>query len=816
MEKSYKFHLVPNWDEQFDILAHDFTPSKRIQSNVDYVSKHHSEIDPERAMLVTESYKATENQPMYLRRAKALYKFLEEKTIYIKPDELVVGNLAFKPLSSMIYPEYSYDWIIDEMENQPFDQRELEPYIISEETKEKLRSIKDYWLGNTVFDRTNSILPEEVKTSLAVNVFDVGNYITGGIGHFTCAYDKAIDRGLFSIRKEILDRKASLDKADPDYADKVTLYDSLVISIDAVEVFAKRYAKLARKLAEKETDEQRKWELTMIAENCERVPMYPARTFWEACQSFWFIQIVIQIESNGHSISPGRWDQYMYPYYKADVESGLLTKREAQELVDSVWVKLGETEKIKSTPVTKSFSGACKSQNLQAGGLTRDGLDATNDLSYIVLNASGRTKMCEPAISVRLSVKNPDSLWEKAIEVNKLGIGMPAFYNDEVTIQMLLNRGVTLEDARDFSIVGCVEPDVPGKTYAWHDSGFFNLLRCLELALNDGYPMGPAYKKYGRVGVATGKLTDMKSIEDVKEAYKKQVEYFADLIVLANNVEDKVHQEMAPVLLPTLLIDPCIEKGIGVSHGGAKYNFTGPQGIAISNVADSLAAIDTMVFKDKKVTAEELYKALLNNWKGHEVLQQKMLQCPHFGNDDDYVDELGHFAAIVYCKAIENRPNARGGIFQPGLYPVSANIPFGETTWASADGREAGVALADGISPVHGRDVNGPTAALKSVAKVDHVIASNGTLLNQKYHPSALSGIEGNRNFMNAMKVYFEKGGFHNQVNVVSADTLRDAQKHPEKYKNLVVRVAGYSAYFVRLGPALQNDIIERTEFIMA
>lgn len=808
------YHLVPNWNEDYNPLDHEFEPSARIKANVEYVTSFDSEIDPDRAMLVTQSYMETENEPIMIRRAKSFLKTVEEKTLYIKPEELIVGNLAFKPLSSMVYPEYSYDWIIDEMENQPFDQRELEPYAITEETKEKLRSIKEYWLGKTLCDRSLSLFPEDVRKARAINLFDVGNYLTGGIGHYTCDYDKAISRGFESIREEIICYKENILKSDTKYAEKVTFYEACLIEIDAMKVFADRFAKMLRLQAAEEKDEQRKWELTKIAENCEHVPMKPARTFWEAIQSFWFIQVALQIESNGHSISPGRWDQYMYPYFKADIEKGTITLREAQELVDSLWVKFGETEKIKSTPTTRCFAGACKSQNIQAGGLTKEGLDATNELSYISLNAMGRTKMSEPAMSVRISVKNPDALWEKAIEVNKLGLGMPAFYNDEVTIQMLLNRGVTLEDARDFSIVGCVEPDVPGKTYAWHDSGFFNLLRCLELAINDGYPMSTEYAEFGRVGVATGKLTEMSCIEDVMDAYEKQINYFAELIVQANNIEDIVHMEMSPVMLPSMLIDPCIQTGIEVSHGGALYNFTGPQGIAVSNVADCLSAIDTMVFKEKKVSASELMSALLADWEGYEVLQKQMSKVPHFGNDEDYVDKLGHFAAVTYCKAIENRPNARGGIFQPGLYPVSANVPFGETTWASADGRNAGVPLADGISPVHGRDVNGPTAALKSVAKVDHVIASNGTLLNQKYHPSALEGSDGNRNFMNAMKVYFEEGGFHNQVNVVSADTLRDAQKHPDKYKSLVVRVAGYSAYFVRLGPALQNDIIERTEFV--
>ncbi len=811
---STKRHLVKNWDEPYNVLDHEFTPSERIQENIDYITSFESEIDPERAMIITESYKETENEPIMIRRAKAFLKTVSEKTIYIKPNELIVGNLAFKPLSSMIYPEYSYKWVIDEMENRPFDQRDLEPYQITEDTKEKLRSIKDYWFDSTLCDRSLSLFPEEVTKAREVNVFDVANYLTGGIGHFTCNYDKVISRGFESIKEEIIDRKKNLSKADVDYADKEIFYDACLIEIDAMEIFANRYADKLEELAAVEEDAQRKWELETMVQNCRNVPMKPAQNFWEALQSFWFVQVAIQIESNGHSISPGRFDQYMYPYFKKDIDNGELSMRDAQELIDSVWVKLAETEKIKDAGTTKCFSGACKSQNLQAGGVTKDGQDATNELSYMILNAMGRTKQPEPAMSVRMSVKNPDSLWEKAIEVNKLGIGMPAFYNDEVTIEMLLNRGVKLEDARDFSIVGCVEPDVPGKTYAWHDSGFFNLLRCLELAINDGYPMGPQYKEYGRVGVATGTLRDMKSIEEVKAAYKKQVEYFADLIVLANNIEEKVHKEMSPVMLPSMLIDPCIETGIEVSHGGAEYNFTGPQGIGIANVADSLAAIDTLVFKDKVVTGGELLDAMLADWNGYEVLQKRAENCPHFGNDDDYVDDFGYFGAITYCKAIENRPNTRGGVFQPGLYPVSANIPFGETTWASADGRKAGVAIADGISPVHGRDVNGPTAGLKSVSKIDHVIASNGTLLNQKYHPNTLKGKEGDKKFMDAMKVYFDNGGFHNQINVVSADTLRDAQVHPEKYKSLVVRVAGYSAYFTRLGPALQNDIIERTELV--
>jgi formate C-acetyltransferase len=786
----------------------------RIKADVEEVLSYSSEVDPERAVIITQSYKENEGEHIYIRRAKFLRNVLERKTIYIKRNELIVGNLAFKPLASMIFPEFSYRWVIDEMENHPFEERDLEPYVIPEDTKEKLRGIADYWVGNTLCDRAEGLFPEALKKALDASVFSVGNYLTGGIGHYTMGYEKAIKHGLACVRDEARTRMSVLDPTDPDYADKKAFYSAVTMVVDGAEVYASRYAQMAEDMAEKESDAQRKRELLRIADNSRRVPMYPARDLWEACQAFWFVQVIVQIESNGHSISPGRLDQYMFPFYEKDTASGNLTKREAQEIIDSLWVKLGETEKIKCKEVTRAFSGACKSQNVQAGGITPEGKDATNDLSYIILNSTARTKMCEPAMSVRFSNKSPEELWEKAIEVIKVGLGMPALYNDEVIIPALLNRGVELEDARSYSIVGCVEPHVPGKTYGWHDSGFFNLAKCLELALNDGYPMDPSYdRNLGRVGLPTGTLLEMGTFDEVLKAYDKQVKYFVDLIILANNIIDRTHQEMAPVPFASILIDPCLEKGLDASRGGAKYNFTGPQGIAIANVADSLAALKKYVFTEG-LSREDVYNALLRNWKGYEVVQSRLSQGPHFGNDDDYVDELAHHAALAYCKCVEKKPNARNGIFQPGLYPVSANVPFGESTWATPDGREAGIPLADGISPVHGQDVNGPTAVLKSVAKVDHVIASNGTLLNQKFHPSALEGIEGNRNFMNAMRVYFELGGLHNQVNVVSADVLRDAQKNPGKYANLVVRVAGYSAYFVRLGPVLQNDIIERTEFL--
>lgn len=786
-------------------------------------------ICPERALLWTESMKQTEGEPQIIRCAKALAHVLRNMTIWIGKYELIVGNQASKPRAAPVFPEFSYDWFIKEMEEFPFEKRPGDRFEISEETKKKLKEIHEYWKGKTVHDYTKSLMSEEAlmaDASYGAGVFTIGNYFFTGIGHICPRYTLPLQKGWKGMKQWVEQKLKEVDRSTPVGIRKSLFYQALLIVLDAVMDFIKRYAALARKMAKEATGE-RKRELEQIAENCEWVSENPPRTFWEALQLWWFVHLIVQIESSGHSISPGRFDQYMYPFYKKDIEEGRITKEFAQELIECAWIKLNEINKIRDWGSTKAFGGYPMFQNLIVGGLTPDGKDATNELSFMCLDATAHVRLPQPSISIRVHSNTPKELLIKAAKVTKIGLGMPAWFNDEIIIPSMVARGRSLEDARDYCIIGCVEPDAWGREYGWHDSAFFNLNKCLELAINDGYcincsPACPIYSKCAgagkRLGLPTGDLSKFKSIEEVKEAFAKQVKYFVDLLIEANNCNDIAHQTLKPLPFLSLVIEDCIEKGIDVSAGGARYNFTGPQGVGIANVADGLSAIKKLVFEEKRISGAEFLNALKKNWEGYEWLRALVNsdKVPHYGNDDDYADEFAVFAANVYCRAVENRPTAHGGIFQPGLYPVSANVPLGAMQGATPDGRKAGQPIADGISPVHTdmgpHDIKGPTAIVLSASKLDHAIASNGTLLNQLFHPSALAGDVGDANFLALIKTYFDRKGLHDQFNVVSKEMLEDAMKHPEKYTGLVVRVAGYSVFFTGLDPSLQKDIIERTE----
>jgi len=789
------------------------------------------EVCPERALLWTESMKETEGEPQIIRNAKALAKVLREMTIWIGKYELIVGNQASKPRAAPIFPEISFDWLLKEMEEFPLEKRPGDRFEISEDTKRKLKSIAEYWKGKTTHDVSKGLMTKEIlraESGYGKGVFLGGNYFFTGVGHVAAYFPKVFEKGYLGIKEEA--KKAYQGIMNPDGTitnpkdqRKRAFYEAIMIVCDAVIDFAQRYAKLAKEMADKEKDPERKEELLQIAKNCEWVPANPARNFWEALQAWWFVQLIIQIESSGHSISPGRFDQYMYPYFKKDLESGKISKEFAQELIEHAWMKLNEINKVRDWGSTKAFGGYPMFQNLIVGGKTPDGRDATNELSFMCLDATAHVRLPQPSISIRYHDQSPDALLLKATKVTKIGLGMPAWFNDEVIIPAMLNRGRSIEDANDYCIIGCVEPDVWGREYGWHDAMFFNLNLCLELALNDGKclncsPQCMIYNKCvgagEQLGLKTGKLSDFKSFSEVQEAYEKQVQYFVHLAQEFNNAEDAGHQITKPLPFLSTVVEPCIERGLDVTAGGAKYNFTGPQGIGVANVADGLAAIKKLVYEDKVVSPETMYQALRANWEGYEDLRAKINSpdFPHYGNDDDYVDSLAAWAANVYCKAMEKCPNAHGGIFQPGLYPVSANVPAGAMQAATPDGRKAGEPIADGISPVHGHDVKGPTAVVLSASKIDHLIASNGTLLNMKFTPNALAGSLGDKNFLAMERVFFDRKGLHNQHNVVSKEMLLDAQKNPEKYSGLVVRVAGYSVFFTGLDKALQDDIIERTE----
>lgn len=771
----------------------------------------------ERAKIVTQAYKDYDGDPAVLKRAKALKRILEEVSIFIGEEELIVGNQASKPRSSPIFPEFSYAWIIEEMEREPFEKRDADRFLIDENTKADLRGLVDYWKGRTVNDLTIKALPEETFATIknsSVFTFAPDVVICSGVGHYSPHYKKVLEKGFLGIKNDAETCLAELGiPADGKDVEKYNFWKAVIISCDAVIAFAKRYATLAKEQAAAASDAARKAELLKIADICEKVPANPAGTFQEACQSFYFFQLVLQLESSGHSISPGRFDQYMYPYFQSDIDAGSITEADAQELIECLWIKLSEINKIRPIGATKAFGGYPMFQNLCIGGQTRDGKDATNKLSFMCLDASQNVKLHQPSISARLWNGTPYLLWKKIVEVTKKGLGMPALYNDEVIIPGLLNRGKSVEDARDYAIVGCVEPGPQGYEYGWSggtgDAPFFNMPSCLEYAINDGKSLLSGVQ----VGPPTGTLADFNTFDNVKAAYEKQVKYFVDHFAVITNTADLIHQQACPLPLLSCAMEPCIERGVDVSAGGAKYNATGTAGVGVSNTGDSLMALKQMVFEEKKLSGAEMLQLLKSNWEGQEVLRNEILaKVSHYGNDLPEADEMAAWAAGIYCKLTEQSVGPRGP-YSPGLYPVSANLPMGLGVGASADGRKAAEPLADGISPVHGRDVNGPTALLNSASRIDHLINSNGTLLNLRFHPSALAGEVGEAALIAALRSYFDMKGLHVQYNVVSSQKLRDAQRNPAKYKDLIVRVAGYSALFVGLDPDLQEDIITRTEF---
>ena len=831
----------------------DIPKTERIQRLVDHLYEHMPVIESARAKLLTESYKATENEPIITRRAKAFAHILRHIPIIIRDDELIVGSSTLAPRGCQTYPEFSYQWLEDELDT--VETRSADPFYIAEETKEELREVHKYWKGKTTSELALSYMAPEAVRAIEHNIFTPGNYFYNGVGHVTVKYEEVLAVGYEGIIKKAEQELSECNVGDGDYAERSHFLQAVILSCQAVIEYARRYSTLAQEMAERCTDAARKEELLRIAENCSRVPAKGAQNFYEACQSFWFVQQLIQLESSGHSISPGRFDQYMYPYYKKDMENGNISREFAQELMDCIWVKLNDLNKCRDAVSAEGFAGYSLFQNLIAGGQNKEGEDVTNDLSFMCVQASMHVRLPQPSLSVRVWNGSPHEFLIKAAELTRTGIGLPAYYNDEVIIPSLQNRGLSLEDAREYNIIGCVEPQKAGKTEGWHDAAFFNMCRPLELVFANGEDKGEM------VGVPTGEVTEMSSFEEFYNAYKKQMEYCISLLVNADNAIDVAHAKRCPLPFLSCMVDDCLKRGKSVQEGGAVYNFTGPQGFGIANMADSLFAVRKLVYEEKKVTMEEMKEALAWNFgkgldqqsvsdtaeavlrkmkdagqridentvssilkavmnaqpgeekmKRYEEIYNMIEEVPKFGNDIPEVDYFARDVAYTYTKPLQNYKNPRGGQFQAGLYPVSANVPLGGQTGATPDGRYAHTPVADGVSPSAGKDVNGPTAAATSVSRLDHFIVSNGTLFNQKFHPSALSGREGLEKFVALIRSYFDQKGMHMQFNVVDRDTLLDAQKYPEKYKHLVVRVAGYSALFTTLSRSLQDDIIRRTE----
>jgi formate C-acetyltransferase len=758
----------------------------------------------ERAVLVTEAYRAHEADPVVVRRAKALAKVLREMTLLIAEDELIVGHFSEKRRSPSVFPEYGLHWV--EYELDCFETRPHNRLRVPAEVKRALREIYPYWRGRTVCDRIRAVRTPELRRAVDRGLFANPHEWTG-LGHVALDFPRVLRDGMEGIRDEVAARLSALDGADPFSVQQRGFLEALLLLCEATVDFAHRYAALARAMAREARDPARGEELRRIAAACERVPARPARTFWEALQSFWFIQLIPQIEANGFSITPGRFDQYMYPYYRADMEAGRLSQDEAQELLECLWIKFSELARVDDRGMAEISAGYASGQNLCIGGKTGSGGDATNALSFMCLAANEHLQLPQPNFTLRLHRGTPQELLDAAVRVIARGNGMPQVLDDEIIIPALLNQGIPLREARDYIPVGCDEITVLGM-WGRCNGGYVNLAKALELALNDGRcrlsgePIGPP----------TGSAEGFSTFPDLLEAVLRQVDHAVSCMIAEANATDLVHAELAPLPFVSLLVPGCIQNGRDVTLGGARYNFTGPVGVGSATVGDSLAAIRKFVFEEKRLSLPELNAMLDADFAGHEAWRQRLIhKAPKFGNDDDSVDELVVAVTNRFFDRVDTGRNPRGGGMMPALYSVTAHVGAGKQVGATPDGRKAGVPVSDGLSPVFGRDVKGPTAALRSVTKVDLVRAPNGVIVNQRLAPGLLATEAGRLKMSQLLRGFVEAGGFHWQFNVVSTETLLEAQAHPERFCDLVVRVAGYSAFFVDLSRAAQDAIIQRS-----
>jgi len=765
-------------------------------------------VDIERAIIITEVYQGNEEKPQIMKRALALKAILSRMGICLRDDELIVGNQTKDRRGVPLFPEYAVDWIMEEMDTFPI--RQGDQFGITEEQKRSLQEMLPYWEGKCLRDKVKGSLPPSLKNMLAHGVFTNENYTMSAPGHVVPDYETVLKRGLIGIRNELNERMNALNPWDLSYGDKFNLYHACSLVCEALVEFAQRCTEQAILMAQREEDETRRGELLRISENCRRVPAEPARDFWEALQCIYFLQVALQIEGNGLAIALGRLDQMLYPFHCNDMGKGLLTRESALELIECFYLKLSEIDKIYSNQATRFLQGPAHGQTITLGGVTEEGRDATNQLSYLFLEADLDVRLVQPDLAIRVHRTTSEDFLHKVCINIREGLTKPKLFNDEVVIESLLDLGIPMEEARDWGALGCSEPVILGKTNSWGNSGHLNLAKCLELALNDG----KCVLTQKKMGLRTGDPARFTGFDDVLEAFRAQVRYFIQYLVLYDNIIDKLHAEVAPLPLYSILIKDCVEKGTEFNSGGARYNFTSPLGVGPITTGDSLAAIKTFVYQQGALSMEQLLEGLHCNFEGQEDIRQMLIhRAPKFGNDDDLVDGLCNEVLKFYCDELRQYRNMRNGPFIGALYYLTANIPFGKRTAATPDGRKSGEPLNDGgISPVHGRDRKGPTAVARSVGKLDNQRVPHGSILNQRFHPSLLDGDDKLKLFQQYIRTFMDLGGWHTQFNVLTSEILRRAQREPEKYRHLVIRVAGYSAYFTQLEEELQNDIIERTE----
>ena len=798
-------------------VEHFGTLTERMKEFREEVLDEKPYIDAQRAILATLAYKENLNQPRVMVRAKMLEKVLDNMSIYIEDKSLLAGNQATKNRNAPIFPEYTMEFVMNELDQ--FEKRDGDVFYITEKTKEQLREIAPFWQNNNLRARGEALLPEEVRVFMETGVFGMEGKLNAGDAHLAVNYERILKDGLKGYEKRVKEYKATLDLTDPESIDKYCFYNAVLIVLKAVRNFANRYSVLAKDLAEKEMNQERKIELLEISRICSKVPYEPAETFQEAVQSVWFIQLILQIESNGHSLSYGRFDQYMYPYYDRDIKNGTIKEFEALELLTCLWIKTLTINKVRSQAHTLSSAGSPMYQNVTIAGQTTDKKDAVNDLSFLVLKSVAQTRLTQPNLTVRYHKNINKHFLDECVEVMRLGFGMPALNNDEIIIPSFMDWQVKEEDAYNYSAIGCVETAVPGKWgYRCTGMSYINFPRMLLCTMNNGVDL-TSNKRFTK---GYGYFTEMESYEELLKAWDKTIREITRYSVIVENVIDKASERDVPDILCSALTDDCIARGKTIKEGGAVYDFISGLQVGIANMADCLAAIKKLVYEEKKITRQELWNAILDDFSSPENKKiQEMLirEAPKYGNDDDYVDQLIVEAYDSYIEEIEKYPNTRynrgpiGGIRYAGTSSISANVGQGMSTMATPDGRNAFEPLAEGCSPAHNSDKNGPTAVFKSVSKLRTNKITGGVLLNQKMTPQMLSTEENRQKLELLIQTFFNRlHGYHVQYNIVSKETLIDAQKHPENHKDLIVRVAGYSAFFNVLSKKTQDDIIGRTE----
>ncbi len=796
---------------------HFGTLTERMKAFREEVLDEKPYIDAERAILATQAYKENLNQPRVVVRARMLKKILENMSIYIEEKSLLAGNQATKNCNAPIFPEYTMEFVLNELDL--FEKRDGDVFYITEETKQQLREIAPFWENNNLRARGEALLPDEVSVFMETGVFGMEGKLNAGDAHLAVHYQRILSDGLKGYEKRVREKKASLDLTDPDSIDKYVFYNAVLTVLEAVHTFALRYSALAEELAQKESNVERKAELMEISRICAKVPYEPAGSFREAVQSVWFIQLILQIESNGHSLSYGRFDQYMYPYYIKDIREGKITEAQALELLTCLWIKTLTVNKVRSQAHTLSSAGSPMYQNVTIGGQTTEKKDAVNELSFTVLKSVAQTRLTQPNLTVRYHANINKQFLDECVEVMKLGFGMPALNNDEVIIPSFIAWGVKEEDAYNYSAIGCVETAVPGKWgYRCTGMSYINFPRVLLCAMNNGVDL-TSQKRFTK---GYGYFTEMQSYGELLAAWDKTVREMTRYSVIVENAIDKASERDVPDVLCSALTDDCVGRGKTIKEGGAVYDFISGLQVGIANMANSLAAIKKLVYEEKKITREQLWNAILDDFQSPENQKiQEMLinEAPKYGNDDDYADKLIVEAYDSYIDEIRKYPNTRyqrgpiGGIRYAGTSSISANVGQGMGTMATPDGRNAYEPLAEGCSPAHNTDKSGPTAVFKSVSKLPTEKITGGVLLNQKMTPQMLSTEENKQKLELLIRTFFNRlHGYHVQYNIVSKETLIDAQKHPENHKDLIVRVAGYSAFFNVLSKKTQDDIIGRTE----